>query len=522
MFNVSVTNSGTEMSASAGEGSASGGLIEALFPNVWHALSSDGSRAYFTSPIGSGAGENFGRNLYVRVNIGEPQSPVDGQGVCTVAVDACTIEVSASQRKVPDPHGPFPARYRGASADGSKVFFTSRMELTEDAHTGPEDDAGNLYEYDLASGRLTDLTVDTSDPEGAGVLGVAGMSEDASVVYFVAKGDLTGEEENGHGAKAVAGQANLYVIREGSAPKFIATLHHGSEEKETDESEDGEGDANAWTRPLSLNNAAVTANGTHFAFVSQRSLTGYNNEWAPNSEVAPRGECYKGETHNLCTEVYTYDLSSGSLTCVSCNPTGARPIGNSSLTKREALSSLLYRERHFSEDGSRFFFQSYDSLVAHDGNGRQDVYEYSNGHVAPISNVAGGYESYFLDSSPDGRDVFFATYDQLLPQDKDLRLDIYDARTDGGFPVSVAAPVCSNGDACKPPPNPQPAVFGAPASATFSGAGNLAPVPVGKPAVKQKGKGHPKKCKKGSVRKHGRCVKRGVKGSGVRSKRGSK
>ena len=84
------------------------------------------------------------------------------------------------------------------------------------------------------------------------------------------------------------------------------------------------------------------------------------------------------------------------------------------------------RPHLFSEDGGRLFFQSFDALVPHDSNEHQDVYEYEGGHVYPISNVAGGYDSYFLDASLDGRDVFIATAGQLLPEEKDLRIDIYD------------------------------------------------------------------------------------------------
>jgi hypothetical protein len=66
-------------------------------------------------------------------------------------------------------------------------------------------------------------------------------------------------------------------------------------------------------------------------------------------------------------------------------------------------------------------------------------------------------------------------------------------------------------------------LFSPGASLTFAGAGN--PVaPVSKPAVKSKAK--PKKCRKGYVKRKGRCVKqkskKRVKRSSVRSARGGK
>ena len=66
---------------------------------------------------------------------------------------------------------------------------------------------------------MKDLTVDDVDTDGAGVLGVATISEDGAYVYFVAEGDLAGD--------AVAGQPNLYVSHEGGSPTFIATLAAG-------------------------------------------------------------------------------------------------------------------------------------------------------------------------------------------------------------------------------------------------------------------------------------------------------
>jgi hypothetical protein len=105
-----------------------------------------------------------------------------------------------------------------------------------------------------------------------------------------------------------------------------------------------------------------------------------------------------------------------------------------------------------------------------------------------LSDGAGNFASSFLDASSSGNDVFIATADRLLPTDQDTRVDLYDVRVGGGFPVSVSPPACDNGDSCKAPVSPQPSVFGAPASATFSGSGNLAPVVAVKPVAKAKPK----------------------------------
>lgn len=436
----------------------------------WHAVSADGSRVFYTS--------------LVQLRFGEEETPIENQ-LYVRENGKTTIKASASQRIPEDPHGPRGAEFASASADGSVVFFTSRAELTQDANTGNADGAQNLYAYDTESGHLTDLSVDSNsaDVNGAAVLGLVTTSEDGSYVYYVAEGDLAGA--------AVLGQPNLYLYHKG-VTTFITTL-----------ASDDRGDWRELDGGPAGHTVRVTPDGVNLAFLSVKSLTGYDNT---DENIGKLDE-----------EVFSYDADTSALSCVSCNPNGARPIGSSSLGEK---TSLFYITRNFSEDGKRLFFQSGDALVAHDSNGRQDVYEYEDGHVHPVSDVAGGYDSTFLDASPNGDDVFIGTADRLLAQDRDLRVDVYDARVDGGFPAAaVPPPVCDNGDACKPPVAPQPATFGAPASATFAGAGNLAPVEV-KPAVRARTK--PKQCKKRFVRRRGKCVRKHANKSSEHSKKGRK
>jgi hypothetical protein len=483
--------------------------------DTWNAVSADGSRVFFTE---SNEGEEGRGQLFVRENAERPQSPVV-EGKCAVAGDACTAEVSRSQKTNgtgpggTDPHGyhifkghevPTPAFYRDASTDGARAFFMSRVELTNDANTGPEDNAANLYEYDVATGWLRDLTVDTNagDPNGAAVLGLVTASDDGSYVYFVAEGDLAGA--------AVSGQPNLYLYHGGSVT-FIATLAQASSENRSlgGDSLDwlSEEVASESSSGPSGHTARVTADGVYLAFESQRPLTGYDNgQSRPGACEASVPQSHFNEDGN-CHEVFVYDAQTGHLVCASCNQSGARPIGGSTLGGEQDSGGLQSSDRPFylaqnlSEGGGRLFFQSRDALVPKDGNGLLDVYEWeragvgsctesspsfsgsSGGCVFAISNVSGSNPSYFMDATPSGENVFIATRDALVPAaDGETRSNVYDVRVDGGFPVSVAPPVCSNADSCKPPASPQPGVFGVPSSATFSGPGDTVPA-VSPPAV---------------------------------------
>ncbi len=122
-----------------------------------------------------------------------------------------------------------------------------------------------------------------------------------------------------------------------------------------------------------------------------------------------------------------------------------------------------------------------------------------------ISSGTSPSESNFEGASESGNDVFFLSRQRLLPQDdtgEEARV-IYDARVDGGFPATATPSSCATADACRVPVAPLPAVFGAPASATFSGAGNLAPAP---PTVVKKVTKKTVKCAKGKKLVHSKCV----------------
>ena len=150
------------------------------------------------------------------------------------------------------------------------------------------------------------------------------------------------------------------------------------------------------------------------------------------------------------------------------------------------------------------FFDTSEALVPSDTNNQMDVYEYEDGRQSLISSGTSPRASTFQGASESGDDVFFQSRQQLVPQDdtgEEARV-IYDARVGGGFPAPAAPPPCTTADACRVPVAPLPSVFGAPASATFSGAGNLAP-PPGRAAVKPKAKALT--CKKDFVKKKVKC-----------------
>jgi hypothetical protein len=501
-----------------------------------HAVSPDGSRVFFRT------GNSGASQLYVREN------------------GATTVEYSASQKTNgsgpggTDPQGPRLPTYWPASADGSQAFFTSCEQLTNDSTANASESnescegfgqernlvltGSDLYRFDVATGVLSDLTVDhNGDPLGADVQAVLGASTDGSYVYFVANGVLASGASPGNCqfgyTSAEMGQCNLYV-EHGGVTKFIGPIA-------------GTGRYYEWS--FHATTARVTQDGTKLAFETTASATGYDNRIGSGAESCGRrlesaGTLGEPTGDPRCSEVYMYDAVAGSLACVSCNPSGARPLGPSHLTPIEGPSeggylpySFVYLPRSLSADGSRLFFDSVDALVPGDGNGQQDVYEYEGGTVYLVSSGTSGSESTFLDASADGSDVFFTTLSQLVGQDADQQFDIYDARVGGGFPFNAPPPGCV-GEACKAPPAPQPggATLG---SNSLAGVANLTPVPA--PSVASTSARHRKLtraqklaaalrvCRHRPRRQRGSCVARAHRlygavkaGKSTKSARGSK
>lgn len=454
------------------EPAAEGGRLGYQERLIRHAISDDGARVVFEA----------GNHLYTRnTAIGK-----------TEQVDALESGAHGGEGR---------PVFQLASSDGLKVFFTDTARLTRDATS--VSGSPDLYEFNVETGEVTDLTVDTNPGEHANVQGlVQGASEDGSYVYFAADGVLASGATPGSNCddQLASATCNLYV-RHAGVTTYIATLS-GSDQ--------GWGNEIALER-LGYVAARVSPDGRWFAFTSDRSLTGYDNRDAVSGEPDE--------------EVFLYDASTTRLRCVSCNPTGARPLGmlgpkvgtehpgplvdRGKIWEDHWYASLIpgwepesntgtgsvYQARYLSNSG-RLFFNSSDALVPRDVNGTMDVYEYepegvgdcaqksttfggaANGCVNMISSGSSDEEAAFVDASENGDDAFFLTAAKLRPEDFDSALDLYDARVCSlGSPcLPTPAPVvppCVTGDGCKPAPTPQPGIFGAAPSATFSGIGNV-------------------------------------------------
>ena len=207
--------------------------------------------------------------------------------------------------------GGLEAVFLSASADDSRVFFTNE-------HGGPLQECAIVeVEEKLrcnASGKPLDLTGGQSIHAP-----LPGVSEDGSYVYFASDAVLTGGEQNAQGETAVPGVcpgsppqacSNLYVLHEG-ATRLVAVLAAADS---PDWGKDGylnAGQIRQSALALSHLTARVSPDGGWLAFMSERSLTGYDNRDAVSGQPDE--------------EVFLYDARSGRVVCGSCSPTGGRP-----------------------------------------------------------------------------------------------------------------------------------------------------------------------------------------------------
>jgi hypothetical protein len=486
--------------------------------SFYNSLAADGRTVWFTAAACPGGGTGANAGVKVPANeVFERVEQAHGMGTVLASGSAPEPECDAACQAQP----PGDASYQGAASDGTRVYFTDTRQLTdsasEDRHAGDSATSGcdttaststgcNLYEFvcpnhceNTSEKRLVDVSAGDSSGLGPRVQGVLAIPPDGSDVYFIARGVLT-MGANKAGQEPVPGGNNLYVYREGHL-SFIATLVASDHE--------------LWQDDEGIGVANVTSDGRFLVFTSHRGLT-------------PDATSGEGPA-----QVYRYDAGTEQLSRISVGDRGFDDNGNVSVADArivEADEQFLAGDgpRHsdpsISENGAFVFFQSPTGLVPGALNDQhvtgnaailaENIYEWaadgsrlsesasacaqpggcvsliSDGHDLNESDERGGTASAvkLLGTDETGSNVFFWTADQLVGQDTDSQLDLYDARVNGGFAEPAAPPECEPGEtlasgACRAAGSTPPAPTTL-ASAVFAGAGNLTPPAIVTPAVK--------------------------------------
>jgi hypothetical protein len=406
------------------------------------------------------------------------------------------------------------------SEDGSKVFFTAAG-------------TGQLYmrEDGIRTTRISASQRSTADPNGEKPAAFVGATADGSKVFFLSCEKLTDDstavsvvgdqcnvgqdlysydtgsgeltdlsvDTNPSDTNGASVQGLLGTSRDGSYVYFAANgvLASGAPSSgsklyvshdETTKFIASVGESHNWTPLVNSSNdekrkSRVSADGRTLLFRASESLTGYDNT------EATVGAC-GGLGNAPCKELYIYRLPEEEILCVSCNPANTRPKGNADLSATTGsflsdIARFTFMSRNLSADGDQVFFNSDDQLVPQDVNDAIDVYEWeakgsgsceteaqNGGCIYLLSGGDGQYNSYFADASTNGDHVFLFSNQRLVPGDEDDLYDVYDA----GVGAGLAAQHPLTPPTCTTSAcqvNPPPPPEQTAASAVFSGQGNV-------------------------------------------------
>lgn len=481
------------------------------YPDGHSALAGRGTAGNDINAAGRLISEGGGHIIFGSAAQLESNAPESG----TYAIyDRTSNEMTHVVSLLPHDETPQPgesAVYAGASLDGRGAAFTiggilylrydntATYEVGEDVTFAGVVEGGaqvfylqngDLYRLDVRSETVTPFSV-------SGDVTPVNISYDGSTAYYVSPSKLV-EGVNGNGAEPQEGQENLYRSQAGSM-SFVGAVTHRDVVGEEANSQPVDG-LGLWTKlvgpelgppgRLAADPSRINLDGGALLFQSRADLTSYH----AGGHV----------------EVYRYDGRSGTVSCLSCNPTSAVATSDATLQpldpERGSLDprNLYVLVHNLQAGGKRAFFQSSEPLVSADTDRVEDVYEWEEAGTGSCTHAGGCL--YLVSSgrsksgniiyavSDGGKDIFFTSSDMLLRSDVDETPSIYDARVEGGF--AEAAEHSCEGEGCRPALQPPPALS-TPGSSQARGSGNVSPV---------------KRCPKGKhrARRNGRvrCVKR--------------
>jgi hypothetical protein len=488
-----------------------------------NAIDEHGDEIFFTANVEEAPFNCFAEGdhqLFVRlggartVEVSRPLGGCVGKGVVgEVPCDGAATRASAY--------------FKGASQDGSRVFFTTSAPLV----SGDHDTGNDLYMATIGCPGVEPSEAQSCEPsrrevtslvqvsqglvanQPADVQSVVRLAPDGSRAYFVARGVLTSEGPTGEGVQSqpVKDADNLYVSEPDPEHAgrfktvFIAELCSGP-------ARSGEAEDVRCPRELTEGGGAdVELLWGHRQSEAQSTVDG------AFLVFDSFGQLVSGDTDNA-KDVYRYDAQTGVLERVSVGENSYDANGNGVFDANIHAGSMgtangwvsLEREmggRAISEDGSRIVFDTVEPLSPDAKNHKTNIYEWHEGSLSLISSGTAEEGDKSATITASGRDIMFTTSQGLVAQDTDGLPDIYDARLGGGFPPMPAERQPCSGDACQGPlTNPAPLLV--PGSTVQAPGGNFA-APASKPVVKAKKKTKAKK----KVKKKGRAFRRSGKAS---------
>ncbi|MDQ1394940.1 MAG: hypothetical protein QOG64_199, partial [Acidimicrobiaceae bacterium] len=295
--------------------------------------------------------------------------PADNDGQTDVYERSAGVTTLLSVSEAPGEPSHFPVYFAGMTPDGSHVYMSTLQRLGQ----GDNDTDADVYDRSAGTTTLVSAAGSGADPNPADAV-FWGVSSDGSTVVFSTTQRLTSADDN---------SVEDYFTRVGTTTTLVSHADAGQPARADD----------------FLTFGGISASGNHIVFSTNDQLKASD------------------------TDIYedVYDYSNGALELISAPGSGA-----------SATDDPAYYDG-MSSDGSKVFFESYQSLLTADGDGNNDVYRHTSGTTAPALMTMPGTgadpaaDATYRGNTSDGGTLFFMTTQQMgtTTNDTDSNVDVY-------------------------------------------------------------------------------------------------
>ncbi len=308
-------------------------------------------------------------------------------------------------------NGAISSQFRGASADGARVFFQSNEQLV----VADTDTRMDIYER--ASGVTTLLTTGPNGGNGNFNASFSAVSADGSRLFFrtseslVAADSDTAQDiyERAGGVTTLmsggTGSSASVVIFDAISPDGSSVLFDTYDQlvaADTDTSRDVYRRSGATTTLESV--GGPDGDAVYAGASGDRSHVYFHSDFS-----------FAASDFDTTQDVYA--RSGGATTHLSIGPAGGN--GNDDFDYHAYFDGA-------SANGSKVWLHTDEALVASDTDTANDVYERVGAAITAISTGNAETGAYFDGASADGSRVFFDTMEALTGGDTDASTDIYE------------------------------------------------------------------------------------------------